>query len=316
MNNGLSDDEREEQPKLEKVSIVELRQNSKQILQHYEDDYKHDLSIHLYSTYLMHQMDSLFPHRSWACWPKPQDDVPDPKTTQLYTDEPETMSNTLLNRTSKILDKNSLQQSGSDQSNSISGSDPTETLKIEVERLFKRKIYHQIMKNPDHKYHVQPSIEHTQLPDMVMEKITDKIDDLMTGLSTTLLREPVGPVEHDWRVLLMQSKVNDQKFIKKVENIFIKSSKEALKETKDQDKDSDSNDSDDNDESDEETSEGSDESQEQEDDYPKAAKKRNALEEKRQAFKLRNDVIGLLYEDNKNKVRKISPHEQYEELEI
>lgn len=56
------------------------------ILNSIEDEYRHDLSLHLYSTFLFHQINPLFPRRNWSSWPLPFDRVPDPRTSKLFVD--------------------------------------------------------------------------------------------------------------------------------------------------------------------------------------------------------------------------------------
>lgn len=56
------------------------------ILDALEDDYRHDLAIHLYSSYLLHSLNPLFPKKNWASWPLPPLEVPDPQTTTNYVD--------------------------------------------------------------------------------------------------------------------------------------------------------------------------------------------------------------------------------------
>lgn len=279
--------EREEE--LEKVSIVELRQNSKQVLEHYEEDYKNDLAIHLYSAYLMHQQNPLFPHHPWTSWPKAPDVVPDPKTIDLYTDEPETVSVSGIGRTSESSKLNNISKVNS-------RSDPKEILKIELERLFKRKIHHQISNNPNEEYYTQPSLEHIQLPSFLMDKITTKIDDLMKKFT-----RDVGFIQHDWEHLLIQAGDVNPKCVKKAEHIFINSSKDALKEfNSQQHNEIDSDSDDDSEEESEESTDGSE--------------RKRTLEETRQAIELRKQVVDMLYQTNK--VRKKTTNFQYKDLEI
>lgn len=56
------------------------------ILNSIEDEYRHDLSLHLYSTFLFHQINPLFPRRNWASWPLPFDRVPDPRSSKTFVD--------------------------------------------------------------------------------------------------------------------------------------------------------------------------------------------------------------------------------------
>lgn len=56
------------------------------ILDSIEDEYRHDLSIHLYSTFLYHQINPLFPRRNWSSWPLSIDQVPDPRSSKKFVD--------------------------------------------------------------------------------------------------------------------------------------------------------------------------------------------------------------------------------------
>lgn len=60
---------------------------AQEILQNLEDDFRHDLSLHLYSAFLLHLENTSFPPKRWTAWPLPYDKVPDPKTAALYVDE-------------------------------------------------------------------------------------------------------------------------------------------------------------------------------------------------------------------------------------
>lgn len=56
------------------------------VIRNIEEDYRHDLALHLYSTFLLHRINPLFPRRNWSSWPLPMGQVPDPKTSKLYCD--------------------------------------------------------------------------------------------------------------------------------------------------------------------------------------------------------------------------------------
>ncbi|KAG7666299.1 uncharacterized protein J8A68_000170 [[Candida] subhashii] len=55
------------------------RKDRKEILDSLEDEFRSDLSIHLYSTVLLHRVNPYFPRRQWSAWPLDFDDVPIPK---------------------------------------------------------------------------------------------------------------------------------------------------------------------------------------------------------------------------------------------
>lgn len=58
----------------------------KNILGAIEDEYRHDLAIHLYSSFLLHKVNPMFPRRNWASWPLPLGDVPEPLGVNKYED--------------------------------------------------------------------------------------------------------------------------------------------------------------------------------------------------------------------------------------
>ncbi|CCE83377.1 Piso0_003952 [Millerozyma farinosa CBS 7064] len=58
----------------------------KNILGAIEDEYRHDLAIHLYSSFLLHKVNPMFPRRNWASWPLPLGDIPEPSGVNQYED--------------------------------------------------------------------------------------------------------------------------------------------------------------------------------------------------------------------------------------
>ncbi|EMG45938.1 hypothetical protein G210_3837, partial [Candida maltosa Xu316] len=55
------------------------RSEIQKILSNLETTYTSDLAIHLYSTFLLHQINPKFPRKSWTRWPLPKDQVPIPE---------------------------------------------------------------------------------------------------------------------------------------------------------------------------------------------------------------------------------------------
>lgn len=53
-------------------------------IEHLEDTHRHDLAIHLYLSFLLHQVNPLFPSEKWASWP--QRNVTDPTVYEDYED--------------------------------------------------------------------------------------------------------------------------------------------------------------------------------------------------------------------------------------
>lgn len=56
------------------------------ILDTLEEEYRSDLGIHLYSTFLLHRLNYIFPRRNWSSWPLPKDEVPDASSAKRYED--------------------------------------------------------------------------------------------------------------------------------------------------------------------------------------------------------------------------------------
>lgn len=57
-----------------------------------EEDYRHDLAVHLYQAHLLHQVNLFFPARLWTAWPLPRNRMVDPMVEKTYEDlafEPE-----------------------------------------------------------------------------------------------------------------------------------------------------------------------------------------------------------------------------------
>jgi len=270
-----------------RISDTILRKEGVQILSQLERDYKHDLAVHLYSTFLMHQLNKNFPENLWANWPLRNDLVPDPKTTELYTDEPESMEPKEIqgipispiegedegedgqvnqqNESQEVLEEDDIEgnENKSESPRTLNQefhtrSDPTKCLKIELERMLKHKIYHHIhdYNRTNSKYYVQPSLElpklQEQLSGIVHEKITKKIDDLMhcfpNGVKAS--RNTTRGI-YDWKDLISNSGVSSEKLTNNAENIFVKAAARTLHEFSNQFVDNDSDD-----ESDEDYSKG------------------------------------------------------------
>ena len=68
--------------------VAKTRQEGFQIVENIEQEFRHDLSVHLYSAFLI-RLKSLgaFPPRLWTAWPLPLDLLVDPKLSKAYVDE-------------------------------------------------------------------------------------------------------------------------------------------------------------------------------------------------------------------------------------
>ncbi|ONH66804.1 hypothetical protein BON22_3458 [Cyberlindnera fabianii] len=80
-------------PSLTTLGAALLRRDARQVLKELEDEYRHDLGVHLYSTHLLHLMNPKFPYRGYAAWPLAADTVPDPGNLNKFVQEPDEVEN-------------------------------------------------------------------------------------------------------------------------------------------------------------------------------------------------------------------------------
>ncbi|KAH3686849.1 hypothetical protein WICPIJ_002176 [Wickerhamomyces pijperi] len=91
-NNKNANNHNEIPSKIYPKHLKNLRIFSKRLLLRFEDAYRRDTGIHLYSLFLFHHVMPLFPYRAWGAWPMGFDTVPVPrwfKSHMRYVDEPE-----------------------------------------------------------------------------------------------------------------------------------------------------------------------------------------------------------------------------------
>jgi len=70
---------------------ISMNENSEKrdfvrVVEDLEDQQRHDLSVHLYLAYLLHQVNPYFPHTRWASWPVRLPKVADPDLRGGYED--------------------------------------------------------------------------------------------------------------------------------------------------------------------------------------------------------------------------------------
>lgn len=204
----------------------------KKLLKSFEEEYKRDLGVHLYSAHLMHTQTPSFPRAGWSAWPLGDGIVPRPHSSLQYTDEPEVerekqvMSKAIPPRTG--IRKEFLSEELVHEDEEIIDPDPREALEVELERLYKRKVYAGIHRVGHKKFGIEPSVD-MEVPKEVLKRLTTKLD---------VTIEPFGNisnVEHhrakhsfNWADILLESGVNDPTFLDKMHHVFIEEAHEFL----------------------------------------------------------------------------------------
>ncbi|CAH2353170.1 hypothetical protein CLIB1423_09S04368 [[Candida] railenensis] len=159
------------------------------ILENFEDEYTHDLAIHLYSTHLLHQVDPIFPRENWSSWPQSFDTVPDPKTVTTY------MHDNPFNVENDESDQESTRTKsfhGVKVQERITSSESD--LKLELKALIERKIYskvHQQLKKNTGKPAAKNLVPVVEIKDYLIrsmvDKLTGQVDDILDALIETRL---------------------------------------------------------------------------------------------------------------------------------
>ncbi|ODV63761.1 uncharacterized protein ASCRUDRAFT_98611 [Ascoidea rubescens DSM 1968] len=68
--------------------INKARHEGFAVLENIEDEFRHDLGVHLYSSFLIRlKTQGQYPYRSWTAWPLPYDRLVDCKHSRVYVDE-------------------------------------------------------------------------------------------------------------------------------------------------------------------------------------------------------------------------------------
>lgn len=236
----------EEPEKLNKTNLVGLRREAKHVLKHYEHDYKNDLGVHLYSAHLMHQINPEFPKRVWTSWPLEPKDVPDPKTSTTYVlDEPEVWKEfgaseaaSILNDDDEYLpiDQDILEYEEGDKEDEDGNigirTNPDENLSIELDALFKRKIYAGVKKlaKQNEDYLLEPSLDHLSFPEVMEMRIKKKIDQIMEKFPKPDKFPKMNRGFYNWKDVLLHADIDNKKLLGKAENLFVEDAGRALKE--------------------------------------------------------------------------------------
>lgn len=139
------------------------------ILEGIEEDYTHDLSMHLYSTFLLHKVNFLFPKKKWSSWPLPFNVVPDPKPHQRYTD----LSDPFTPITTTPTTTRTRTLHGAKVTENVSSGD--ETLKFELKALIEKKIYEKIHKRISSVTNSTSFLPPVELNESVVDGLVDKM---------------------------------------------------------------------------------------------------------------------------------------------
>jgi hypothetical protein len=198
----------------------------KNILKHFEDDYKEDLGIHLYSVHLMHTQSLNFPPKEWTSWPLDPVDVPDPSTLDDYVDEPEIDRELRANEIREPEDNRWSEELAfsSDEENDKNreDSDPAKIMELEIERLYKRKIYHAISEKGHHIYGTEPTVDELRAPPELSGEIMKKIDTMMSQFRCNkMVSRNLNKSLFTWSDILLQSGVKDPKFLQRMKSVFV-----------------------------------------------------------------------------------------------
>ncbi|CAK7899599.1 hypothetical protein CAAN3_04S06810 [[Candida] anglica] len=167
------------------------------ILDAIEDEYRHDLALHLYSTFLLHQINPFFPRRNWASWPVPFEQVPDPGTEKKYVLPENIQKGATIMPSFGVLGGGSIKRQLSIEPEeddtlfneqyvpitsiiiSETLTDPLEDLRIELKALLERKI--------QDKLRARGKTSATEIQEHLLDSMVNKMMTKITGtLDTTL----------------------------------------------------------------------------------------------------------------------------------
>jgi hypothetical protein len=198
----------------------------KNILKHFEEDYKEDLGVHLYSAHLMHTQSLKFPPKEWTSWPLDPADVPDPSTLEDYVDEPE------IDRELKTIEIREPEHnrwneelafsSDEEDDNNRGDSDPSKIMELEIERLYKRKIYRAISEKGHRIYGTEPTVDELKAPPELSEEIMKKIDTMLSKFRCNkMITRNLNKSLFTWSDILLQSGAKDPKFLQRMKSVFV-----------------------------------------------------------------------------------------------
>ncbi|CDK27723.1 unnamed protein product [Kuraishia capsulata CBS 1993] len=196
-------------------SWQDVKTDAVKVVEVLEDDFRHDLAVHLYSVFLLHLKNPSEPKPSFTRWPLSWEEVPDPKVLMTYIDE----GNCNV-RGSKQKDPPAEELTSDTIAEEL--TDPVETLKAELNAVFRKKAYLRIhesnskLKKPQRKKRkvkhaktersVEPIVEPAlDLGNEIFDGLKSKIDGLIDGIyerKSTLRRNYA--IGLNWRDVLLR----------------------------------------------------------------------------------------------------------------
>lgn len=188
-----------------------------EITQHIEDEFRHDLAVHLYSAFLTKQKHFLFPPERWALWPLSILDVPDPNPGAKYVDElkikrkqhdwkssinggPSTPSGAHRNPDSS----NGQVQDSSEEIENLSS--PIDGMKFELDAIFQRKVYAKIRQHAQQTG--KPLLPVVDPPVRLHQHHKNQIIDKLDLLLTKMIETRVG--RKDLRTFIKRKQTSQQ----------------------------------------------------------------------------------------------------------
>lgn len=168
----------------------EVIKNANELLNYFEEEHRHDLTLHLYSSYLLkkliysahekknyEEVDVFLKTQmrdNWVSWPNPKVII-DPQLDQIYEDVPDERD--------KPLDPVMAEEMK--EYNKIERKKISETSFQHAKKLMKMELnahWEHTLQTAATKSETNLDIEHLNIPDRVSEKIFTKLDDFFAGM--------------------------------------------------------------------------------------------------------------------------------------
>lgn len=195
------------------------------VISHLKSEYKHDLGIHLYSAHLMRTlMCEEAPPRTWGAWPMYAENVPRPDSSSEYVDEPE------MDRRLQYSQIPPTTAAAVEVEEANENDSPDECIDVEIDRLFKRRIYTGISEIGNKTLMTEPTLDMLCTPEFITEGVKSKIDSLMDKFRNCNTQEYDSRGMYSWVDVLLESGVKDHAFLKKMNDVFVAEAEEFMNE--------------------------------------------------------------------------------------